>query len=151
MSNNKIDVLEDIKLAAHYADFDKKSKDWEQEIVELWKESNRGELEDLNCYWLGECYIGKSIPDPVSNTKPVYTYFLDELKDKCSWICAKCLCHERCPGFYYDIFGLEFDSAVQDHSIPELRNNPDMFESLKCRCECKQCKHDLDLKLGVLK
>jgi len=112
---------------------------YNNELLELWNNSGRGKIEEVK-------YTNS---DGVELKQKVCSYSPEQLSSKLSWICAKCVCHDRCPGYYYQVnSGIDgFDSSLSKYSIKELKN-PDVFDSLKRKCLCKSCKHNLDLGLN---
>lgn len=95
---------------------------------------------------------------------------LDVEKEKVSWICRDCVNHDKCPGYFYAVkysvsnIQVEnpttkyfdrpgsywepvynYDHSLTGHNLTEIIDNPDVMDKLRCTCECKQCKHNLNL------
>ncbi len=60
-----------------------------------------------------------------------------------SWICANCICHEKCKGYFYESSpdSNGFDCSLVGVTLDGIEAK---IESLRIACECASCKHELN-------
>jgi hypothetical protein len=94
-------------------------------------------------------------------------------EERLSHICKNCICHDKCPGFYYEVKSntdkiisdnpnndkqfrgnnspvdpnYDYDNSLVGHDLREVRDNPDFMDSLKRKCMCSSCKRHSNLEV----
>jgi hypothetical protein len=101
---------------------------WDYELQTLWANAGRGQIEEFE-------YTSNGITTKVKGS----FYSPEDLKDNRSWICRSCICHEKCSGYFYEVIGMDYDQSLNIRNLD--------LKSLRRRCQCRTCKHNLNLDL----